>query len=111
MVIQDKPPHPDVPVDNIFVALAAQTVTVPETEAAELALPQLAANIKALKAQRETIAGQLDGMLEDIPASAVLNRVCRESASRPQHKSCFPSVMDPTSHPLATWPPMQELLL
>lgn len=98
-------------VDNIFVALAAQTVTVPGTEAAELIIPQLAANIKALKAQRETIAGQVDSMLEDFPASEVLDRVCRGSASRPQHRSCFPSVMDPTSHPLATWPPMKELLL
>lgn len=97
--------------DNIFVALAAQTVTVPETEAAELAIQRLAADIKALKAQRETIAGQVDSMLEDIPASEVLDRIRRESASRPQHKSCFPSVMDPTSHPLAAWPPMQELLL
>lgn len=97
--------------DNIFVALAAQTVTVPETEAAELAIQRLAANIKALKAQRDTIVGQVEDMLKDFPASEVLDRVCQESASRPQHKSCFPSVMDPTSHPLATWPPMQELLL
>ena len=96
---------------NIFVALAAQTVTVPGTEAAELVIPQLAASIKPLKARREPIAGQVDGMLEDFPASEALNRVCRKSVSRPQHRSCFPSVMDPTSHPLATWPPMQELLL
>ena len=65
--------NPDVLVDNFFVALAAQTVTVPGTEAAELAIPRLAANIKALKAQRETIAGQVDSMLEDIPASEVLD--------------------------------------
>ena len=60
-------------VDNIFVALAAQTVTVPGTEEAELAIPRLAANIKALKAQRKTIAGQIDSMLENIPASEVLD--------------------------------------
>lgn len=93
------------------MALVAQTVTVPGNEATELVIPQLAANIKALKAQRETIAGQLYGMLEDFSASEVLNRVCQESVLRPQQGSCFPSVMDPTSHPLTTWPPMQELLL
>ena len=90
-------------VDNIFVALAAQTVTVPGTEAAERVNPQLAANVKALKAQRDTIAGQVDSMLEDFYASEVLDRIRRESASSPQHRSCFPSVMDPTSHPLATY--------
>lgn len=95
---------------NIFVALAAQTVTVPGTEAAELVIPQLSADIKALKAQRETIAGQVEDMLGDFPTSEVLNRVCRESPSRPQHRSCFPLVMDPTSRPLATGQPMQELL-
>lgn len=89
-------------VDKIFMALAAQTVTVPGTQAAELIIPQLATNIKALKAQHETIAGLVEDMLEGFPFSKVLNRVCPESASKPQHRSCFPSVMDPTSHPLAT---------
>jgi len=79
--------NPDVLVDSIFVALAARTVTVPGTEAAELVIPQLAANIKALKTQRETIVGQVDGVLEDIPASEVLDRIRRESASRPQHEN------------------------
>lgn len=74
-------------VDNIFVALAAQTVTVPGTKASELIIPQLAANIKALKAQHETIAGQVEDKLEEFPASEVLDRVCRRPASRPQHKS------------------------
>ncbi|AEX39473.1 Hypothetical protein CpCap5W_1704 [Corynebacterium pseudotuberculosis] len=35
--------------DNIFVALAAQTVTIPRVEATELVIPQLAANSKTLK--------------------------------------------------------------
>lgn len=51
--------------DNIFVALATQTVTVPGTEAAELVIPQLAANIKALKAQRDTVAGQVEDILKN----------------------------------------------
>ena len=59
--------------DDIFVALAAQTVTVPGTEAAELGIPQLAANINAIKAQRETIAGQVEDMLEDFSASEFLD--------------------------------------
>lgn len=97
--------------DNIFVAPARQTITVPGSEAATQVIPQLAANIKALKAQRDTIAGQVEDMLEDFSASGVLDRICRGLASRSQRRSCFPSVMDPTSRPLVTWPPMQELLL
>lgn len=60
----------------------------------------LTANIKALKAQRETITSQVGDMLEDFPASEVLDPACRESASRPQRRCRFPSVMDPTSHSL-----------
>ena len=51
-------------VDAIFAALAEQTVTVPGTAAAELVISQLAANIKALQAQRDTIAGQVEEMCE-----------------------------------------------
>lgn len=43
-------------VDEICAALKAQTVIVPGSDAAELVIPQLAANIKALKQQRGTIA-------------------------------------------------------
>lgn len=54
-------------VDAIFTALKAQTVTVPGTAAAELVIPQLATNIKALLEQRRTIAGQVEELLEDFP--------------------------------------------
>lgn len=54
-------------IDAIFADLAAQTVTVPGTAAAELIIPQLAANIKAHQAQRDTIAGQVEEMLDDFP--------------------------------------------
>lgn len=59
-------------VDAIFAALAEQTVTVPGTAAAELVIPQLAANIKALLAQRDTIAGQVEEMLESFSLAQVL---------------------------------------
>ncbi|MHC9675390.1 IS110 family transposase, partial [Corynebacterium diphtheriae] len=55
-----------------FAALKAQTVTVPGSDAAELVIPQLAANIKALKEQRDTIAEQVEGMLDDFPLCEVL---------------------------------------
>ncbi|MDK6844881.1 IS110 family transposase, partial [Escherichia coli] len=54
-------------VDDIFTALKAQTVTVPGSDAAELVIPQLAANIQALKEQRNTIAEQVEEMLADFP--------------------------------------------
>ncbi|MBB1010303.1 IS110 family transposase, partial [Dietzia sp. SLG510A3-3B2-2] len=59
-------------IDRIFTALAEQTVTVPGTDAAELVIPQLAANIKSLQQQRETIAGQVEGMLDEFPLAEVL---------------------------------------
>ena len=90
-------------VEEIFVALKAQTVTVPGSDAAELVIPQLAANIKALKEQRNTIAEQVEQMLDDFPLCEVLDRACPESASRPQRKSSLPSVTAPTLTVLATW--------
>nr|WP_255372432.1 hypothetical protein [Corynebacterium sp. CNJ-954] len=54
-------------VDSIFAALAAQTVTVPGTAAAEIATPMLTTNIKALKTQRDSIAAQVEEMLDDFP--------------------------------------------
>lgn len=63
---------PEALVDDIFQALDAQTVTVPGTDAAEVAIGMLATNIKALKAQRESIAGQVEEMLDDFPLAEVL---------------------------------------
>lgn len=59
-------------VDAIFAALKAQTVTVLGSDAAELVIPQLAANIKALKDQPGTIAEQVESMLDDFPLYEVL---------------------------------------
>ncbi|WP_225870209.1 hypothetical protein [Corynebacterium silvaticum] len=66
-------------VDEIFAALKAQTVTVPGSHAAELVIPQLSANIKAFKEQRNTIAEQVEDMLDDFPLCEVVDRVCAES--------------------------------
>lgn len=66
-------------VDNIFAARETQTVTVPGSYAAELVIPQLSANIKAFKEQRNTIAEQVENMLDDFPLCEVVDRVCPES--------------------------------
>ncbi|WP_130839319.1 IS110 family transposase [Corynebacterium neomassiliense] len=64
--------NPDRLVEDIFTALDAQAVTVPGTAAAEVAIPMLATNIKSLKAQRESIAGQVEEMLDQFPLAQVL---------------------------------------
>lgn len=45
---------------------------VPGTAAAEVVIPQLAANIKSLLDQRKTIAEQVEELLDDFPLSEVL---------------------------------------
>lgn len=64
--------NPDRLIEDIFKALDAQTVTVPGTAAAEVAIPMLATNITALKTQRESIAGQVEEMLDEFPLAQVL---------------------------------------
>lgn len=64
--------NPDRLIEDIFKALDAQTLTVPGTAAAEVAIPMLATNITALKAQRESIAGQVEEMLDEFPLAQVL---------------------------------------
>lgn len=71
---------PTILVDDIFVALKAQTVTEPGTDTAEVVIPQLTANIKALKEQRDTIAQQMEIVLDDFPLSEILDRACPGSA-------------------------------
>lgn len=66
-------------VDNIFAARKTQTVTVPGSHATELVIPQLSANIKAFKEQRNTIVEQVEDMLDDFPLCEVVDRVCPES--------------------------------
>lgn len=62
--------------NKIFEALTTRTVTVIGSDAAELVIPQLAANIKALKEQQDTSAEQVENMLDDFPLSWILDRAC-----------------------------------
>lgn len=59
-------------VDAIFTALSEQTVTVIGTEAVELVIPRVAAQIKELKHQRAIVAEEVEKLLDDFPLSQVL---------------------------------------
>jgi transposase len=59
-------------VEQILTALAAQTVTVPGTTAAETVLPRLADSLRDLLRQREQVAGQVEEMLDAHPLAPVL---------------------------------------
>lgn len=59
-------------VDAIFTALGEQTVTVIGTEAVELVIPRVAAQIKELKHQRAIVAEEVEKLLDDFPLSRVL---------------------------------------
>ena len=48
--------NPEVLIDQIFTALAEQTVVVPATAAVELVVPRVAGQVKELKEQRATVA-------------------------------------------------------
>lgn len=59
-------------VDAIFTALCEQTVTVIGSEAVELVIPRVAAQIKELKHQRAIVAEEVEKLLDDFPLSQVL---------------------------------------
>lgn len=59
-------------VEAIVKALTEQTVTVPGTRAAELVLPQLAAQLQGLLAQRAEAAKQVEEALDAHPLSQLL---------------------------------------
>ena len=63
---------PEVLIDQIFTALAEQTVVVPATAAVELVIPRVAGQVKELKEQRATVAREVETMLEDFPLASVL---------------------------------------
>ena len=63
---------PEVLIDQIFTALAEQTVVVPATAAVELVIPRVAGQVKELKEQRATVAQEVEGMLEHFPLASVL---------------------------------------
>lgn len=59
-------------IDAIFAALGEQTVTVAGTEAVELVIPRVAAQIQELKHQRTIVAAEVEKLLDDFPLSRVL---------------------------------------
>lgn len=59
-------------VDDILAALAEQTVVVPGSAAAEKVLPQLAASLAQVLAQRKAIAAEVEGILDAHPLAKVL---------------------------------------
>jgi hypothetical protein len=59
-------------IDAVFSALGEQTVTVIGTEAVELVIPRVAAQIKELKHQRAIVAEEVEKLLDDFPLSQVL---------------------------------------
>ena len=59
-------------VEQIFIALDAQSVVVPGTAAAETVLPRLADSLSDLLRQRDQVAEQVEGMLDTHPLSSVL---------------------------------------
>ena len=68
-------PHPQRPlglIDQIFAALAEQTVTVPGAATVELIIPRVAAQIKELKAQRALVATEVEAMVDAHPLTQVL---------------------------------------
>ena len=62
----------DTLIDAVLDALTQQSVTVPGTRAAEVVLPQLAATLHGLLAQRAEAARQIEEMLDAHPLAAVL---------------------------------------
>ncbi|MEH0057962.1 IS110 family transposase [Auritidibacter ignavus] len=63
---------PSALIDQIFAALAEQTVTVPGTATVELIIPRMAAQIKELKAQRALVATEVETMVDAHPLTQVL---------------------------------------
>lgn len=59
-------------VNEIFAALAQQTVVVPGADAVELVIPTVAAQIKELKHQRDIVADEVEKLVADFPLSQVL---------------------------------------
>ena len=85
-------------VDAILAALGEQTVTVIGTEAVELVIPRVAAQIKELKHQRAIVAEEVEKLLDDAPRYAV-----NPPHDQGTNNSRTPS-SDPPGSPTATTP-------
>lgn len=62
----------DTLIDDVFAALAQQTVTVIGTAAVETVVPRVAEQITALKTQRAELATEVERLLDDFPLQDVL---------------------------------------
>src|SRR5699024_8869501 len=63
---------PSALIDQIFEALAQQSVVVPGAATVELIIPRVAAQIKEFKAQRALVATEVEAMVDAHPLTQVL---------------------------------------
>ena len=83
-------------IDQVFTALAEQTVTEPGAEAVELVIPRVAEQIKELKHQRDIVAGEVVMLVDDFPLFKVRGHLPRgawgnvHAGSRGQDRSADP---------------------
>ncbi len=59
---------PEALIERIFTALSEQTVVVPAAAAVELVVPRVAGQVNELKAQRASVASEVEAMLEGLPS-------------------------------------------
>ena len=83
-------------VEQIFVALDEQTVTVAGTTAAQKILPKLADSLREVLRQRDELAAEVEGMLDAHPLA---------EGAGPQPGSCSKSATAPLSSCPGTLPP------
>lgn len=77
-------------IEQIFTALAGQTVTVPGAAAAETILPKLADSLREVLRQRDDLVVEVERMLDAHPIAGVRTSM-RASGSGPQLGSCSKS--------------------
>lgn len=100
LLTQIQPADPEVLVDRIFTAFSEQTVVVPATAAVELVISRVAGQVKELKEQRATVAGEVEAILEDFSLAGVLMSMPGIGIKTPPGSS-WPSAMAPHSRPQA----------
>ena len=84
--------------DEIFAALAAQTVVVVTgTNAAGIVLPRLAAQFAALRQKRAEVAEQVEELVAAHPLSKVLTTMPETTEPVPPHRPPAEAVQRPAS--------------
>lgn len=91
--------------DDIFQALNAQTVTLPRSDDTEVAIGMLTVNIKSLRAQRKSIAGQTEEVRDDFLLAWGLMTMRGVGIKSRARTSSWPSATVPTSPMPHTWLP------